>query len=529
MFAAIATLSGCQRIDQRPATEQEARSVIITLREGGTVKSSMPDDFEEQIRDFTLYIFDPFGNLADCVGSTGTSVEVKLLEGQDYNVYALANISSCPKDITDEETFIKTICNISLKDMKDTGVPMCGSSVLTAEDIVSGSGSVELTRLICRIGFTLDTSGLKSSEITVKSVQLRQTAIGAAPFCGPFMADDESVEDIGDVSDSEDIDTVNSGGTIWLYALENCQGVLLPGNTDPWMKIPIKISEKSSSCTYLEVKAAYEGILEGVPVQSENVTYRFYLGKDNSSDFSIERNRNISVTLKVTDMGVFDDSWKIEYGNPLPIVSGILSLTPETATIDVGETLPVTAVLTKTVDGVPGTVTEITDKASWQVTDGSIASAEKGKVTGLSSGATDIQVAYDGFQSTLQLTVKDVITYGYRFIIDGYESVIAGNETTPYKIMYYTDKYVNGHLSTTGTSLKEYTGKVTWSISKGSEHGTISTQGVLSGTSKGDITINAGFTHEEKPYKISKNIEVTEPSTINPDSSWEEGGDINYN
>ena len=109
MFAAIATLSGCQRIDQRPATEQEARSVIITLREGGTVKSSMPDDFEEQIRDFTLYIFDPFGNLADCVGSTGTSVEVKLLEGQDYNVYALANISSCPKDITDEETFIKTI------------------------------------------------------------------------------------------------------------------------------------------------------------------------------------------------------------------------------------------------------------------------------------------------------------------------------------------------------------------------------------------------------------------------------------
>ena len=529
MIAAITAMSGCQDIERIKDTGLDTKTVTISLYENEEVKSSLSADAEEQIRNFALYIYDPFGKLAASTTSQGTETEVTLLEGQDYTVYALVNLLEFPEAVIEEDTFMDITHPVASEDLLSTGIPMSGISTLTAEDIRSGRSYIELDRLVSRISFTIDASGLKTSTITVRSVKLIQTASAIAPFRSYFVADQQSIAAVGDISDEQDILIVNSGGTIWLYALENCQGVLLPGNTDPWLKIPSEIPGKETLCTYLEVIASYSGIYEGIPVRSDNVTYRFYLGKDNTSDFSVERNHNIGVTLKLTDMGVFDESWKIDYGNPLPVVSYSLEVTPSESAISVGESQSLTAMFVKQVDGITSSSEDVTGQAVWTAVDASKVSVNSGLVTGISGGVTDVTATYEGVTASCTMTINDVIKHVYRFIIEGYDNIIKGHESPPYEIFYYKDTYKNGTLIESPEHPESFEGPVTWSISYGSANGSISPSGILYGNEVGSLTITAALTHEGQQYNLNKTVMVTNPSYIVPETGWEHDNDVIYN
>lgn len=73
-------------------------------------------------------------------------------------------------------------------------------------------------------------------------------------------------------------------------------------------KVPDSLGERAGLCTYIEVNCKFaEGFL-----LAGDVTYRFYIGNDNITNFDVRRNTIISIYLYLTDDGLNKVSWKVE-------------------------------------------------------------------------------------------------------------------------------------------------------------------------------------------------------------------------
>lgn len=309
LFFVLAAAS-CREID---IVSDPGDTELLLKWESSSTRSSYNLD-ENKIESLIVYIYKE-GVLFDRLpvskeNLTNSSLRLTLHKGYHYSFYILANLDDfddlpAPKD----ETFLK---DMRLYDCAASAVeggyaPMAGSMENLYVDRGVNFCIVELDRLVSRLDFVIDKSGLQKEKITVKSVRLRQAA---ADIC-PFLPSSEALTVYdGDYASSEDLENINSGGKISFYMLENAKGVLLPGNQDHWAKIPDNISSEASFCTYLEVSAVYTapGIL------GENLKYRLYLGEDNCSDFNVGRNKINTLTLTTTGEGVFRSSWKVELG-----------------------------------------------------------------------------------------------------------------------------------------------------------------------------------------------------------------------
>lgn len=98
------------------------------------------------------------------------------------------------------------------------------------------------------------------------------------------------------------------------YALvpENLQGNLLPRNDDPYQKTASSlqaVGRDPDAETYVRVRVSFHSDY-GVSGQG---VYRFYLGDDDTSDFSVRRNTCYRVSLYLTLDGMeLKDNWKVE-------------------------------------------------------------------------------------------------------------------------------------------------------------------------------------------------------------------------
>lgn len=93
---------------------------------------------------------------------------------------------------------------------------------------------------------------------------------------------------------------------------ENMNGSILAGNTDPSLKNKDSIEALDttpSGVTYLDLAVTYSGS-NGV---AGTMHYRFYPGKDNTSNFDIEGGKIYNITCNLSYNGVFADAeWKID-------------------------------------------------------------------------------------------------------------------------------------------------------------------------------------------------------------------------
>ena len=140
---------------------------------------------------------------------------------------------------------------------------------------------IRLERLIAKVELKINSSSLPGFR--VNSVRLMNSPKDIVPFTTGSGAASTMT---GDTATASDIAGLNAGKSATFYMLENCQGILLPGNKDQWEKVPENIpAEKEKLCTYMEVTADLDGSsgVEGP------VTYRFYLGQDETTDFNIFR------------------------------------------------------------------------------------------------------------------------------------------------------------------------------------------------------------------------------------------------
>ena len=456
--------------------------IKFTISSIGTAetKSSISAS-ETTVRDINIYAYlDGKLEKAAYFESTG-SFTVSLIKGHKYNLYALSNMGKLtPPDL--EEKMLGTKFSMGPMSYINDGFPMSWSlnGFMVSEN--SPTVNVQLIRLVSKISFSLDKSAV--GNFCVTSVRLCQSASSVYPFAYESRAESPSEVTNGDHASAQDLISINSGKRVSFYAYENCQGVLLPDNVTAESKIPSNIPANSRLCTYLEMTASFSGQYDGVDVSSDNVKYRFYLGADNCSDFNVKRNTDIAINLKVTEDRIFDESWKVSYGDQLPDISYGLEVLPEDIEIGLGNSCPLSANYYRMVDGTRDWNTDVTSYAAWTSGDESVATVSGGVVTGVSKGTVSITATYNGYKVTREITVKDVATYMLTLTP---EKLNVGKGRTG-KMTAVLATYLNG----TQINGSEVSSKCLWTSSDTSV-ATVNESGLVTGISLGTAVITAEY------------------------------------
>lgn len=291
-------------------TGHQEVDVHFSLNLPSHTKSSIMID-EHTVSDINLVAYRDGRLVEDCYLDDMTQeLTLTLSGGYSYNVYALANVGRVEADI-EEEVFCQHYAYSinSLSELEGT-VPMSWKMSNLRVSNSMESVRVSLKRHLAKVGFAVDKELLENFNI--ESVCLRQGASVLRPFKdysgGGSRAESTSEVMDGDYASVQDLRVLDDGGEICFYALENCQGILLPDNDDPMAKVPENIDEKQSLCTYLEVSGAFGnlGMIDG------SVTYRMYLGLDACSSFDVVGNSDISIVLHLTDSGLREVSWRVD-------------------------------------------------------------------------------------------------------------------------------------------------------------------------------------------------------------------------
>ena len=138
----------------------------------------------------------------------------------------------------------------------------------------------------------------------------------------PFSTNPQKAAEAADVLSESDYDpdmraTNASVATYSFYVPENMQGTLLPGNTDSRKKTREELLAQGKSAvepyvTYVEFSGSLDPAAGGY---GGDVTYRFYIGSDNCSNFDLERGRKYDIRLSFRVGSLFQPDWKVQLDN----------------------------------------------------------------------------------------------------------------------------------------------------------------------------------------------------------------------
>lgn len=283
------------------------------------VRSSFVEEDIMRITCLNVFVYHNGYLLSDCCRyyDDMSSLMLSFPSGMNgFNIYMLGNVGRItPPEVERELGNLKCVID-SYSDFNTRGVPVAG----TFEGYRKGNPAhFKLKRLVGQYNIQMRVSA-DDAKYTVKSLGLKNCAKDFYPFCDDARAEmfdcfcDEGP--CGDRLTDEDVCRLNAGEVVSLYFMENLQGELLPGNTDRKSKIPSAIdaveSGASDRCTYLEVVAD----LVTPAAKYTDGKYRFYLGANQTSDFSIRRNTLYNVVLDFTQNMVDEQEWRIEVDAP---------------------------------------------------------------------------------------------------------------------------------------------------------------------------------------------------------------------
>lgn len=285
-------------------TREDSVTVSFRISNAFTTRSSIHPD-EEGVQNINLYAYRDGSLQEHLYSESPTVVLMSLPKSYTYSVYALANTGKVTPPVSEDDIATLTYSIGSLSDLEEV-LPMSWSQTGISVGASAKTVSVTLERLTSKLWFNIDSSLLEG--VTVTSARLCQSASVVRPFAASSKATSASEVINGDYASDIDLQDLYDGDGIFFYALENCQGRLLPNNDDPWGKTPEALGGNAGLCTYIEVECEFE---EGF-LYSGTVTYRFYPGDDNTSDFSIRRNSEMDITLCLTGEGIREVSWKVD-------------------------------------------------------------------------------------------------------------------------------------------------------------------------------------------------------------------------
>ena len=225
--------------------------------------------------------------------------------GKKYRVYALANRGKVtfPSDEADLASM-----TIDWNDVREISAwPMAYSA-----DFIARQGAcldIALVRLVARCDLNIDVSALSVHSFLLKKAVLKSGAGDCSPFLDRSVPVSSTVDP--DYATSFDLLELREGGAVSFFLFESCFGDLLPGNNDAWNKVPSNIPADVEP-PYFELEGTLT--INDNSYSTRDVKYRFYLGRNATSNFDVVRNTVNKVTLTLTDNNVNRGSWKIETG-----------------------------------------------------------------------------------------------------------------------------------------------------------------------------------------------------------------------
>lgn len=213
-------------------------------------------------------------------------------------------------------------------DVAVCGIPyaLIRKNVNTLSRINAGQGvpdSDHCRRLFSKVTVRIDHSAFDGNGANPEFfVNCRLYLRQANARLQPFSDTPQKALEAGDVLSESDYDpdmrsTNASVTTFSFYVPENMQGTLLPGNTDSREKTQDRLLAGNLSAvvpylTYVEFAGRLNPAAGGY---GGDVTYRFYVGRDNCSNFDLERGREYEISLTFRVGSIFDPDWKVEPDN----------------------------------------------------------------------------------------------------------------------------------------------------------------------------------------------------------------------
>lgn len=308
-LALLLPMASCMRADENAAGEEPV-AVDFVVSAHVESKSSVTS-LDTELNTINIMVYFRGELVSSLYSASSGRLNMTLHKSMPYNIYVLANVGKVTAPSAESDLWDYCISldkKNSVAGFSANGLPMAGIMKDVSLYNSSTSITVFVQRLVAKLNLKLDSHALKG--LRVSSVMLRQCAGVIQPFPGGERAlsrvtsSADAVD--GDYASRIDILNLSLGNSITFYVPENCQGVLLPSNKDPWNKIPSNLAY-ASLCTYLELACSFgpESIYSG------DITYRMFLGRDNCSDFNVEGNTDSSITLYLSgDTGQI--SWKID-------------------------------------------------------------------------------------------------------------------------------------------------------------------------------------------------------------------------
>lgn len=391
----------------------------------------------------------------------------RLPEGQ-YDCYAVANVNGFdPEDYTLKDSILDFYIDTDGYDFDRYGFPMTWTLDRYIDIPRDRTITIDLERIVSRWEFSVDLSELP--ELVINSVQMSNVAA----YVKAFGKENHVASSDGDFATYTDVKNLNDGGSMVFYVPENLQGDLLAGNTDPYEKNYETLCDAVGSkwadrCTYLELTADFDPEAnDGSPTYTGSITYRFYLGDNDTSNFDILRNTTNEITLTPTlsspeatrpDGGPI--IWKAEPDVVKYRYEYTLELSKEILTSD-NETFSASVWRQVFKDGVEsGDPVDVTDSFTFGSND--IHIVMDGNEGRLEAGAEDhgtaTVLAEDSrgnqcsAEISWELAREPVITVEKRFYVQlDPEYMGAGRGSFKARIIAETSTYVNGVLENTST------------------------------------------------------------------------------
>ena len=287
----------------------------------GGVRSSFDDDVLTRITDLNLFVYHDGRLLRDCCRyyTDMSSLMMSLpYEKNGFNIYIVGNMGRVEAPECEGDMSLLSFVIESYDDLRVQGFPLAEKFIGYRK---GEPAHFALKRLVGQYDIRMRTSAADAVYI-VKDVRVLNCAKDVYPFGSDTKATvftgagPEGEAECGDYLTESDVEKLNAGETVPLYFLENLQGVLLPDNTDRRQKVPssLELVEKgiADHCTYIEITAD----ISTPAAKYTDGKYRFYLGQDQYTDFSIKRNTLYDVTLDFTQNMVSEEDWRIEVGYP---------------------------------------------------------------------------------------------------------------------------------------------------------------------------------------------------------------------
>lgn len=315
--------AGCQGPDPGDVAVSEiragrkviARTAVAPPEDPHAVKSAFAGQ-DHAVANYNLLVFEAGTLVAKYYKDSGSELSFEVMADRAYNYYCVANVGDCTGAFSVGETPESWMESwlVEAPVAGADGLPMAWSDtdVRFSKARMRAGARLEilLTRLVSQYDIVLDKSGLSQFSFTATSLSLCGP-VSVKPFATSKAA---SLATRTDYALPGDLSLLNGGQKAAFYPLENRYGELLSGNTDPWRKVPANLSD-SDHPTYIELEGK-ASIADGSGLEIP-LTYRFFLGRNATSDFDVRRNEVNTVTLALTDeaIGREEPSWKVEKGS----------------------------------------------------------------------------------------------------------------------------------------------------------------------------------------------------------------------